>query len=184
LRRGLELGGWWPYFLALTDAILAVVVIAALAVTILAAVQTFDYLAVRGGGRPTLPLDSLLKQIAANPTAAEYWWVYSILLSSLIPCFLNLVIGGASLVRGIPGIPSLLLRYMPIRKAVPQFNRAWIAIVLTLQIALGVILGIAAQVFFIVIILGFVMPWLGIGLFEMAGEIVTLNLPARVGKFF
>jgi hypothetical protein len=31
LRRGLELGGWWPFLLALVDAVLASVIIACLA---------------------------------------------------------------------------------------------------------------------------------------------------------
>ena len=49
----------------------------------------------------------------------------------------NLVIGGISLVRGLPGLPSLLLRFIPERGNVPEFNRAWIATVLTAQVAAG-----------------------------------------------
>ena len=33
----------------------------------------------------------------------------------MIPSLVNLVIGGTSLVRGLPGVPSLLLRYIPER---------------------------------------------------------------------
>jgi hypothetical protein len=83
LRRGLELGGWWPYFLALVDAALAVVIIAALAFVMVIGVQTFDELAVHGGGKPVLPLDTLFDGIAKNPAAAEYWWAYAFLLSSM-----------------------------------------------------------------------------------------------------
>jgi hypothetical protein len=50
LRRGLELGGWWPYALALLDASLAVIIIAALALSMVVGVQGFDKLAVYGGG--------------------------------------------------------------------------------------------------------------------------------------
>jgi hypothetical protein len=50
LRRGLELGGWGPYLLPLVDAALAGVIIAALALTMVIGVQTFDELAVHGGG--------------------------------------------------------------------------------------------------------------------------------------
>jgi hypothetical protein len=59
LRRGLELGGWWPYALALVDAGLAAVVIAALALTMVVGVQAFEELAVHGGGKPRLPLENL-----------------------------------------------------------------------------------------------------------------------------
>jgi hypothetical protein len=50
LRRGLELGGWWPYPLAIMDAILAagIVVLSVFATVI--GVQAFDHLAEHGGG--------------------------------------------------------------------------------------------------------------------------------------
>ena len=46
LRRGLELGGWWPYFLGLVDAAVAAVVIAVLALAMVLGVQAFDVLAI------------------------------------------------------------------------------------------------------------------------------------------
>jgi hypothetical protein len=49
LRRGLELGGWWPYILAVVDAILAAGIIALLALTMVIVVQAFDQLAAHGG---------------------------------------------------------------------------------------------------------------------------------------
>jgi hypothetical protein len=66
--RGLELGGWWPYGLALVDAVLASVIVAALALVMVIGVQGFDGLAVHGGGTPVLPLDAFFKGIAAHPT--------------------------------------------------------------------------------------------------------------------
>ncbi|MDQ6868232.1 MAG: hypothetical protein M3178_07435 [Pseudomonadota bacterium] len=72
LRRGLELGGWWPYLLALVDAALAGVIVALLALTMVIGVQAFDDLAVHGGGKPVLPLDTLFDGIAKNPSAPEY----------------------------------------------------------------------------------------------------------------
>jgi hypothetical protein len=71
LRRGLELGGCWPYLLALVDACLAGVIIALLALTMVIGVQAFDELAVHGGGKPVLPLDTLFDGIANNPAAPE-----------------------------------------------------------------------------------------------------------------
>jgi hypothetical protein len=65
----------------------------------------------------------------------------------MIPSLINLMIGGASFIRGVPGLPALLLRFMPAGKAVPPFDRQWLALVLTSQVFLGAILGIAAQAF-------------------------------------
>jgi hypothetical protein len=184
LRRGLELGGWWPYFLALLDALLAGVIIAMLALTMVIAVQTFDGLVNRSGGKPVLPLTPLFDGLAAHPEAPEYWWIYALLLSTMIPSLVNLVIGGTALTRTAPGLPLLLLRFMPAGRSVPAFDRAWIALVLTLQIAGGVFLGVAAQALLAVGLIRYVMPWAGLGLLDMARAVAAFDLPARVGALF
>jgi hypothetical protein len=61
------------------DACLAGVIIALLALTMVIGVQAFDELAVHGGGKPVLPLDTLFDGIANNPAAPEYWWAYALL---------------------------------------------------------------------------------------------------------
>jgi hypothetical protein len=184
LRRGLELGGWWPYALALVDAGLAAVVIAALGLTMVVGVQAFDGLAVHGGGTPILPLEPLFNGIGSHPSSPEYWWLYALLLSTMIPSLVNLVIGGTSLVHGVPGLSSLLLRKIPERGNVPKFDRAWIATVLTAQVAAGAALGIAAQAFLVWVIIGYVMPFFGLELLGMARDVADFNLPARVGQLF
>jgi len=185
LRRGLELGAWWPYLLALADAILAGVIVAALAITMVIGIQAFDGLAMHGGGKPPiLPLEPFFNGIAAHPTAPEYWWLYALLLSAMIPSLVNLVIGGASLVRGVPGLPSLLLRFMPAGKTVPDFDRHWIALVLTLQVFIGALLGIAAQAVLAVGVIFYLMPLLGLGLLDLARDVAAFNLPLRVGQLF
>jgi hypothetical protein len=118
------------------------------------------------------------------PWYSEYWWVYALLLTTVLPSMINLMIGGASLLRGVPGLPRLILRKLPAGKAVPDFDRTWIALLLTLQIVAGAILGIAAQVILIVSIVGYVIPWLGLGLLDMAREVAAFNLPARIGQLF
>jgi Domain of unknown function (DUF4062) len=180
LRRGLELGGWWPYLLGLVDALLAAVTIAVLALTMVVGAQTFDFIAVLGGGSPVLPLGPLFDGITAHPEAPEYWWVYALLLSTMIPSLINLFIGGTALMRTAPGLPSLLLRHMPTGRAVPAFDRAWVAFVLTVQVAVGVILGLVGQAFLAVGLIGYVMPWLGISLLDLARHVGDLNLPMRV----
>jgi hypothetical protein len=184
LRRGLELGGWWPYALALVDAAFAAVIIAALALIMVVGVQAFDALALHSGGAAVLPLEPLFKGIAEHPSAPEYWWIYALLLSTMIPSLVNLVIGGASLLRGLPGLPSLLLRFIPERGGVLKWDRYWIAAVLTTQVAAGAAFGIAAQAFLVVVIIGYVMPFFGLELLDMARDITAFNLPARVGQLF
>ena len=184
LRRGLEIGGWWPYALALLDAGLAAAVIAALALTMVVGVQTFDALAVHGGGAAVLPLEPLLDGISTTPSAPEYWWLYALLLSTMIPSLVNLIIGGSSPLRGLPGLPSLLLRKIPAQGNVPKFDRAWIATVLTAQVAAGAALGIAAQALPIMVIIGYIMPSFGLELLDIARNVAAFNLPGRVEQIF
>jgi hypothetical protein len=146
LRRGLELGGWWPYLLALIDACLAAVIIALLALTMVIGVQAFDELAVHGGGEKAavLPLDALFDGIAKNPAAPEYWWAYALLLATMIPSLINLAISGMAFTRGIPGVSRVLLNWIPEGRDVPEYKRQPAAIGLTIQMFTGAFLGIAA----------------------------------------
>jgi hypothetical protein len=147
-------------------------------------VQAFDDLAVHAGGASVLPLDKLFAGIAAHPAAPKYWWAYALLFSRMISSLINLMIGGASLMRGIPGVPSLLLRSTPPDGKVLAWDRAWIAAVLTGQIAVGAVLGLAAQIAVVVGMIGYVMPWLGFGLLDLAQATATLNLPLRLAQLF
>jgi hypothetical protein len=64
LRRGLELGGPWPFVLAIVDLALAAVIVVILAIVMVIAVQIFDNLTIQGGGKPVLPLDQLFNGTA------------------------------------------------------------------------------------------------------------------------
>jgi hypothetical protein len=180
LRRGLELKSWWPFLLALVDALSAAVIVALLALTTVIGVQTFDALAVHGGGKPVLPLGPLFDSIAAHPEAPEFWWVYALLLSTMIPSLINLVIGGTALMRALPGLSPWLLRYLPAAGAVPSYDRAWIAAVLTGQVALGVILGVAVQALLAYGLIFYAMPAAGLGLLDVARDLAALDLPMRL----
>src|SRR5262249_54481824 len=126
----------------------------------------------------------LFNGIPANPGAPEYWWLYALLLATMIPSLVNLVIGGASLVRGVPAVPSLLLRSIPARRGVLRWDRHWIATALTAQIAPGAALAIAAQVFLVWVIIGHILPFFGLELLDMARDVAAFNLPAQVGHLF
>jgi hypothetical protein len=184
LRRGLELGGWWPYVLAVADAILAAGIITLLALTMVVTVQGFDHLAAHAGGARILPLHQLFDGITAHPSAPEYWWIYALLLSTMIPSLINLMIGGAALMRGVPGLPSLLLRFIPAGKAAAPFDRSWLALVLTIQVFMGGFLGIAAQGFLAVSVIFYIMPWIGLELLDTARDVAAFDLPMRVMGLF
>jgi hypothetical protein len=180
----LELGGWWPYFFALIDAALAAVIITLLAAAMVIGVQAFDTVTVHSGREPVLLLKELFDGVAARPSEPEYWWLYALLVSSMIPSVLNLAIGGVAFLRGVPGLPSVVLRFLPVGKAVAPFDRAWIALVLTAQIFLGVCLGIAAQAVLAIAIIGYWLPWLGFHILDVARDIADFNLPERVWALF
>src|ERR1700730_13092434 len=102
----------------------------------------------------------------------------------MIPSLVNLVIGGTSLVRGLSGVPSLLLRYIPERGGVLKWDRPWIATLISAQVAAGSALGIDSQALLVVVIIGYVMPLFGLELLDMARDVAAFNLPARVGQLF
>ncbi len=66
----------------------------------------------------------------------------------------------------------------------PKFDRAWIATVLTAQVAAGAALGIAAQALLVVVVIGYIRPFFGLELLDMAHDVAAFNLPARVGQLF
>ena len=78
----------------------------------------------------------------------------------------------------------MLLRYIPERGGVLKWDRHWIGTILTAQVAAGAALGIAAQAFLVVVIIGYVMPLFGPELLGMAHEVAAFNLPARVRHLF
>jgi hypothetical protein len=186
LRRGLELGGWWPYLLALADAALATAIIALLALVMVIGVQAFDEVAVHGGGEKAavLPLDALFDGIAKNPAAPEYWWAYALLLSTMIPSLINLDIGGMALTRGIPWLAWLLLQWTPEGRDVPDYKRQLVAIGLTVQMFAGAFLGVAAQTVLAWGLIFHVMPWIGLDLLAMARGVAAFDLPMQVGQLF
>jgi hypothetical protein len=76
------------------------------------------------------------------------------------------------------------LNFVPERGGVFRGDRHWVATVLTAQVAMGAALGIAAQALLAVAIVGYVMPWLGLGLLDMGRDVAAFDLPARVGQLF
>ncbi|SUS07895.1 conserved membrane hypothetical protein [Candidatus Defluviicoccus seviourii] len=182
LRRGLELKGWWPLALALIDAASAALIVALLAIAMVISVQSFDTLAVLGGGTAVLPLDPLFAGLRDPKTALEpeYWWIYVLFLTTLIPSLINLGIGGASMIQMLPLGHSWLLKKLPADKPVRTYDRTLIAVLLVSQGIGGMLLGFLVQAAIFWLVIGRIMALFGLGLLDMAEGIAALDLPARL----
>ncbi len=185
LWLGIERRGWWPYFYALLDAAMAVLVLVLLVGLMVVAIQTLNLMAVMGGGDAILPVAPLLhaifKSLRENSFEPEHWWAYTLLVSGMIPSLINLTIGGFSLLRGIPVLSRQLHAYLPENRVVPAQRRYWISLVLAIQVMAGMCLGLAAQ--FILLpwwIFGYVLPGLGFGVLKFALNIEAFDLPKRL----
>jgi hypothetical protein len=172
LRRGLELGGWAPFWFALLDAAAAIIVIAFLAAAMMLGVQLFDLMAVSGGGKPALPLAPLFDGISDNPADPEFWWIYFLLVSTMFPSFANLAIGATSLVRGWPGVHARLLEQLKPGRHIAFPDRVLIALGLTAQWALGTILGPAAQLLLFGGIIFYALPMLRIEFLDLYRHLI------------
>ena len=104
------------------------------------------------------------------------------LFSTMIPSLLNLMIGGASLLRGVPWITRAAARNMPPQRAPRSFDRAWITLVLTAQVFLGGLLGIAAQAFLVYVVIGLLLPVFGLDLLGLARAVAAPDLPGDAGR--
>jgi hypothetical protein len=170
MRRGLEGEKWWPYLYAFIDALLALVVMAFfLAVVMIVVVQLFDDIAVHGGGTPVFPpMRDFLDAIKADPGNQDYWWIYAILFSTMLPSLMNLFIVGVSLARGMSGVSSWLMSKVREGEAVPAYDRVLVAIALALQGVAGLAIAVLAQGFLLWVIIWQGMPRLGFGVLDLA----------------
>jgi hypothetical protein len=102
----------------------------------------------------------------------------------MIPSLINLTIGSTVLMRAVPGLSQWLLNYLPATGRVRSYDRAWIAAVLTGQVALGVILGVVVQALLAYGLIFYAMPAVGLGLLGVARGLADLELPTRLIQLF
>jgi hypothetical protein len=178
LRRGLSQGGWWPFLFALVDVAVATILIVILAFAMVLAVQSFDDVAVLRAGPQAriLPLGPLFDGLTRTPGDYEYWWVWCLLFSSMIPSLLNLSIAVAAFLRGLPRVNAWIVNRMPVGKAMRQDDRIKISATLTAQLVGGFALtGIA-----IYLVAAYLwLPFLGAVVRDFAAELAAYNAPAR-----
>ena len=93
--------GWVPLAWGLADFILAFLFMAGLVAMVVAAVAYLNVLSVGGGGTLMVDLQGLFTGLRADPGNPEFYWIYFMLLSTLIPTLLHLLIAGASVMQSI-----------------------------------------------------------------------------------
>jgi hypothetical protein len=182
LRRGLAPGGQGPFFYAAVDAVVAPPVIALLAFVTVFAAQTFDDIAVLRAGPSAriLPLDHLFAGLDLHPGDPEYWWVWLMLFSTLIPSALNLGVAAASLIRGLPFLNTWIVGRMSSADASRDSDRLRLASVLSAQIAGGFLATGLALYFLGVWLLPIWLPFLGGYVRDFSEALAAYNAPARI----
>lgn len=183
IRRGVEKGRWWPIWYSFIDLLLALVLVFALAAVTLLAVQAFELTTMLGGAsRPVVSVQGILAALA-NPSLQrqpEYWWLYTMLYASLIPSMINIAIGSWSLMRGIPWLNDIIAARLPINGGVAIHDRLWIAVVLSLQITLGAVIGVLAMLYIGWATFYWILPNVGVNTLSMLQNLAGLELPARL----
>jgi len=182
LRRGLAPGGRGPFFYALVDAILAPPIITLLAFVTILAVQFFDDIAIlhAGSNARILPLGPLFEGLETRPGDPEFWWIWLMLFSTLIPSALNLCVAAASLIRGRPFLNAWILTRMPASGSIPDGDRILLASALSGQIAGGFLLTGLALYFIGAWFLPIWLPLLGGYIRDFSETLAAFNAPARV----
>ncbi|WP_157385539.1 hypothetical protein [Mesorhizobium sp. STM 4661] len=191
MHRGLERRAWWPLFYAVLDAAVGVLLVVCLSLSLVIAVQFLNAVVQCGRGvgscgtgAPLLELSRIFRGLDSNPSAPQFWWVYALVGSALIPSALNLMVGGASLMCGFPGLPALILKKMPVDDAPLYHDRNALALVWTFQIIVGALAGIAVQVCLVWVIVKILMPSVWPNLLEMCERAFELHLPQVIISLF
>jgi hypothetical protein len=187
LRRGLASGGSGPFVYAIIDAIVAPPVIVLLAFVTVLAVQTFDDIdRLRSAENPRiLPLDKFFSGVDVHPGDPQYWWVWLMLFSTLIPSALNLCIAAASFMRGLPFLNTWILDRMSARgAAMRDRHRLLLASALSAQIAGGVLATGLALYFLGVWLLPMFLPALGAIVRHFSEALAAYDAPGQIIKWF
>ncbi len=178
LRLGLEKKGLWPIFLAIGDFIAALIFIFLLAVVTLLSVQLFGAMEILGvAGRATLATDDILMGMnnPAQRSNSQYFWIYAMLFSTMIPSLLNIAIGAFALMRGAGPLNRWVVDGM--KNGFTGRGHFGAACWLGVQLPLGVLLGLAIN-YFVLKFLFFAGPIYGIGLLDYLIAIEQANWPA------
>lgn len=182
LRQGLAPEGRGPVFYALLDAALALMLVAMLAVVCVIMIDAFnDVATVRGGTQALIfPLGPLLSEIGENPTDPHFWWIWLMLLSTLVPSAVNLVIASVSLIRGHPAVRHQILKLMPEQGLIEPFPHSNLVRALAFHLAGGVFLTGCGLYLLGAYVLPFTLRVVGATLFDVLQAIEAYNAPRQL----
>jgi hypothetical protein len=118
LRRGCDRRGAGitrlPTLLGLLDFLLGVALLTLLALALIATLTAADAILLHAGARQEFDAIGLIDKIAADPGDPAHGWVYFTLLSTLLPSFLNLLVGVISLLTfSLPPLRRWLIVTIP-----------------------------------------------------------------------
>ena len=118
LRRGCESHGpFWlrsPTLLGVADLVIGMVLSGLLALALIVALVGADALVVLAGRAPVIEAGNLLRLIDEHPGDPAHYWVYFTLLSTLLPSFVNALIGVLSLLTfSLPAARRWLIATIP-----------------------------------------------------------------------
>lgn len=112
LWRGVDRRGLSPFAWGIVDIVVALLLLVILSVVIILVVQLFNAAAVFGTRESTNPriIDAAVFLIPADLVAGmanattrgnpEYWWIYAVLFSTLLPSWFHLLVASGCFVRG------------------------------------------------------------------------------------
>lgn len=181
-RRGLEVGGWMPFVMGVIDSAIAILAVVLLSFITLLSVQMFEQLALRNGGEPIVDITTLLHALAdpEQRWRPEYAWIYAMLFWTLFPSVINVALGSLSALRGLPGVNGLVAKRMQVGKAVVESERLWMAPVLTFQVMLSGLFGLAVIVALFWLLWNWELPLVGSNLLSLLQATADANLPLEL----
>ncbi len=181
LRWGLKFGGWSPIGFALLDAASAALSVALLAFVCVEAVQTFGDIAEHfGGGEQAriIHLSDVFASLRENPTAAANLWIWFMLFSTAIPSFANLLIACTAGLRSWPAMSRWVLAQMPEGEAMSEPAKIRVALTLSGQWALGMVMTFWL-IYALFVHVGPLVAAYGHWLEEQSEALARCNHPAR-----
>ena len=87
---------------AVLDLLIALALLVTITFVMTIAISGVNQLAIIGGGKAIIDLTQVFTSLFYNPLAVENWWIYFMLLSTLIPTLLHMLIAGFSMILWIP----------------------------------------------------------------------------------
>jgi hypothetical protein len=134
LHGGLRAVAW-----AVADLVLSLVFFVLVSGVTVAGTALANRMAVLGGGEPIVDLGTLLLGIRLAPGSPEYWWIYAMLLTTVVPTLIHLIIAGIAGMLWLGHVPFFeTWRHRLAKQVVNDTDaRVWATIYLTAVLVLG-----------------------------------------------